>query len=432
MSDTLDHLISDAFTQFDDAERNSYLPTPAPGTVRRTVAHRRRVRYVSLSVLSAILIAVPVALIATIPHGNNSPPDVVASSSPTVSSAPTTTPTPTSTPTSTATPTPAPTATSPAWLINTTLTLPAFPGASDECGKAGSRKFVKGVAHVVVAARPYLDVTLTIGQMLPINTDLDGVAGNELLTTLHCSTGQSFDITQLLALRVGPSHRLSFLGYVIPSPDSHYPRFDNEDVRVEAGVVLVTIEGPYQGDGWPLCYNQVRGYAYRGGAFTQVSGPTSFPAPPRDIHKVDFRNAGLRIGIDDPGGGAYYCVAFVNGSGIGKVYPNNDETLGSKRYTFTIGPVSFMTDRSVGDRAAAIVTYRSTDGETIQSVQLFRLDAGVILGDPVQVTGADGVTSIEQVRVSGTDLIVTLTADGKSQVWTYRHNEDSDQWEHVG
>ncbi|HEX6869998.1 MAG TPA: hypothetical protein VF163_02780, partial [Micromonosporaceae bacterium] len=140
MSDNMDQLIDDAFTEFDAAERAAYLATPGSTSVRSTVARRRRVRNTTLGLLAAAAVAVPVALLATAPRDNNSPP--VISNSPTADA----TPTPIPTPSPTATSEPGPT--TPAEVLNATLDLPAFPGLAEACGGAGRRTFVNGVADL--------------------------------------------------------------------------------------------------------------------------------------------------------------------------------------------------------------------------------------------------------------------------------------------
>ena len=52
----------------------------------------------------------------------------------------------------------------------------------------------------------------------PGSTDLDGVPGPELVTTLECSADK---YPQLVALRVGAGGELSVLGYVLP-PHVHH------------------------------------------------------------------------------------------------------------------------------------------------------------------------------------------------------------------
>jgi len=86
MTDQFDQLLNDAFDDFAAAERSTAQQAPGAAAVRRTVAVQRRNRYTVLSLLGAVLVAIPVAAYAANPRGNNSPPlpgaSVTASSSP--------------------------------------------------------------------------------------------------------------------------------------------------------------------------------------------------------------------------------------------------------------------------------------------------------------------------------------------------------------
>jgi hypothetical protein len=403
MSDNLDQFIHDAFTEFDAVERGSNPPVPGAAAVRRTVAHQRRVRYTTLSVVGALLIAVPVVAFAANPRGNSSPPGGGVSVSPSGPASP------------------APSATSsaaavtPADVRNATLTLPAFPGYGSSC-TAGTRRFVNGTV-----ALPG-QINLVIGEMAPIMADLDGVPGDEELTTVRCQTEGSVNATQLLALKVGTDGTLTPLGYVMNSPDTPNvtATFDHDNVTVDNGVVQVTVYGAYQTNGWPPCDREVRGYAYRNGAFSQVSGPTSFTKPPTNLHQVDFRNVGLLVGFNSPGntGGRVYCVPVTNGSGEALVYTDNDPAKGATRYTFTIGTVSFI-GTAQGEATFAILTYRSPDGTTSQTLQSFE-SGGYPLGWEILRSGTGGVTGIEKAEISGNRVRVTVSTASGSQIWVYQ------------
>ncbi len=74
MTDQFDDLLHDAFDDFAAAERSTAKQAPGTAAVRRTVAVRHRNRYTMLSLLGAVLIAIPVVAYAANPRGNNSPP----------------------------------------------------------------------------------------------------------------------------------------------------------------------------------------------------------------------------------------------------------------------------------------------------------------------------------------------------------------------
>ncbi|TYB37844.1 hypothetical protein FXF50_13055 [Micromonospora sp. AP08] len=422
MSENFDNLLNDALAEFDAVERSSYLPAPGAPAVRHTVAVRRRVRLTAFSVAGALLIAVPIAAYAASPRGNNSPPNLIGSASPVVSANPTPSLAPSSASPSSAPASSAPTVADPR---NATLTLPAFPGMEDGCRAKGTRTFVNGTTT------PAEGTKLVIGELAPIRADLDGVPGDEELTTIRCQNDGSVNVTQLLALKVASDGALTPMGYVINSADTPNvaATFSREAITVDDGVVRLAVYGPYQTNGWPACDRQVRGYAFRDGVFRQVSGPTTFKAPSKNFHEVDFRNTGLLMGRANPdGSGRVYCVPMVNG--VGEADLDNGDDKGTTNYTITIGGVSFA-DASDGEATFAILTLRSPSGETSQTLQSFQQDGDYPLGWEVLRSGTNGVKRIEKAEVSGKTVQVTVTTNSGVQVWSYRPSATNQAWQRV-
>ncbi|GAA5180092.1 hypothetical protein GCM10023322_11600 [Rugosimonospora acidiphila] len=432
MTDNLDELVQGAFAEFDAAERSAYLPLPGTAAVRQTVARQRRVRLTVFSVVGALLVAAPIAAYAANPRGNNSPPATGVSPSPTASASPTpASPTPSATPSAASTGTSSATssavAVAPADVRNATLQLPAFPGEETACKAKGKKTFVDGTAKLSGS------VKLVVGELTPIRANLDGVPGGEELTTIRCQTEESLNVTQLLALKVAADGALTPMGYVVNSTDAANlsATFSRESITVDDGVVRLTAYGPYQTNGWQPCDRQVRGYAFRNGAFRQVSGPTSFHKPSKDYHQVDFRNTGLLIGIEDnDGGGTEYCVPMANGVGESNVYNSGSASGGTTHYTFTIGSVSFV-NASDGEATFAILTMRSSDGKTSQTLQHFAHDGDYPLGYQVLRSGTNGVTAIKGAKVSGATVQVTVTTAGGDQVWSYVPYATNQNWQRV-
>ncbi|MGC4849003.1 hypothetical protein ACLQ3F_17305 [Micromonospora sp. DT15] len=422
MSDNLDNLINNAFTEFDAAERSSYLPAPGAPAVRHKVAFRRRVHLTAFSVAGALLIALPITAYSASPRGNNSPPDAIGSANPVEPATPTLSLAPSSTPASSAP--------SAADLRNASLTLPAFPGWEDDgCKAKGTRKFVHGTTTLADGAK------LVIGELAPIKADLDGVPGDEEITTIRCQNDESLNVTQLLALKVASDGALTPLGYVINSADTPNvaATFSREAITVDNGVVRLAAYGPYQTNGWLPCERQVRGYAFRKGAFRQVDGPTTFQKPSKNFHEVDFRNTGLLVSRRKPDGSgeSAYCVPMVNGSGEVNMYNNSDDpSKGTTHYTVTIGAVSFV-NASDGEATFAILTLRSPSGETSQTLQSFRRDGDYPLGSEVLRSGVNGVTRIEKAEVSEGIVQVTVTTTSGKQVWSYRPFVADRGWQRV-
>ncbi|GIF51835.1 hypothetical protein DFJ67_5861 [Asanoa ferruginea] len=419
MSDELDNLIHGAFTEFDATERSSHLPTPGAGAVRHTVAFRRKARLTTFSVVGALLIAVPIAAYAANPRGNNSPPELAGSASPTAPAGPTATarPTPSHTPPTTVVP--------PADVRNTTLNLPAFPGLENQCSAKGKKKFVNGKATTQKAE-------LTIGELRPVTADLDGVPGDELLTTISCQNDGSVHPTQLLALKVAPNGELTPMGYVVNSPDAANmtAEFSRAAITVKNGVVRLVVYGVYQSDGWMPCDRQVRGYGFHDGAFRQVDGPTRFRKPSKDFRKIDFRNTGFLMGVaNSDGSGNLYCVTTVNGAGEADIY-DADSTKDRTHYTITIGDVSFYEARD-GLVTFAVLTLRSPSGKVSQTLQSFRQDGDYPLGQPILRSGTAGVSRIDKAEVHGDLVQVTVRTSSGQQVWSYRPNGVGSPWQRV-
>jgi hypothetical protein len=419
MPDNMDDLIHDAFAEFDAAERAAHVAVPGVATVRNTIAHRRRVRVAALSMIGALLIVIPIAAYAAGPRGDEPLPGGSEPASPSA-------PAPSAQPSNSAAQPSSPAA--PPDLRNVTLDLPAFPGFESACKAKGTQKFVNGKL-----TRGGTD--LVIGELAPIMADLDGVPGDEALTTIRCQNDGSLNVTQLIALKVGPGGGLTALGYVVNSPDTPnvLAKFTRDNITVDNGVVRLTVGGAYATNGWPPCIRQIRGYAWRNGAFRQVSGPTSFPTPSKDFHQLDFRNTGLLVGVNKAdGSGRVYCVLMVNGTGEAEVEKLNDPDGDLVRYTFTIGPVSFV-NAADGEATFAILTMKSPSGETFQTLQSFQHDGDYPLGWEVLRAGVNGVTAIKKAEVSGDLVRVTVTtSSGATQLWSYKPSATNQSWQRVG
>lgn len=139
---------------------------------------------------------------------------------------------------------------------------------------AGRRTFVDGTEQ----DGPYNH--LTVAELTPpARADLDGVPGDELVVLASCRIDGIFTRKQLLALSLADG-TLSPLGFVLDSATFGFvPWLDPARVSVRGDVVTVWIEGYGNDDGAARITPEERGYAYRGGAFVQVSGPTARPSP---------------------------------------------------------------------------------------------------------------------------------------------------------
>ncbi|WP_155369252.1 hypothetical protein [Catellatospora vulcania] len=152
---------------------------------------------------------------------------------------------------------------------NATFDVPAMA----QCA-AGRRTFVDGTER----DGPYN--SLTVAELSPpIRADLDGLPGDELVVLVSCRIEGIFTRKQLLALTVDGG-ALRPLGFMLDSRTfDFFPWIDPAQVSVSGDVVTVRIEGYGNDDGAERITPQERGFAYRDGAFVQISGPTERPSP---------------------------------------------------------------------------------------------------------------------------------------------------------
>jgi hypothetical protein len=370
---------------------------PEFSAVRQRAARRARRRIAA----AAAILTVVVSAGAVWGSGRFSRPEPVT---------PTPTPSPSVVPPSTS-----PTPGARADVRNTTLSLPDA-RFTDACGKGGNLKFVDGTAAVGGA-------TWSIGEMAPVEGDLDGAPGPELVTTISCDRDNSL---QLVALKATPGGELRVLGYVLPLGTDLL--FDAANVRIEAGVVQVTMNSA-PGHTGPRCLpNQLRGYSYRDGSFRQTSGPTTMPELPLDIRQVDLRNTPLAVAIRGQSVGTSQLVCASMNDGTGSATLRADSSTGMDSYAFTIESNSFATGQS-RDFAIARVSYRVGNGPQVESVQAIHRATDGFEGQILLSTGVDGVTGIDSVRVNDNRVIVTVIVNGGKQTWTYTEKPPgSDVW----
>jgi hypothetical protein len=321
-------------------------------------------------------------------------------------------------------------------LRNATIDIPTWPGNSSFITSgcpAGQRRFTNGSA----AANAGQSSIYTLPADLPTGyANLDGEAGDEAVVTLLCSGGGSLNAELLLALKVRPDHTLTTLGSVVTATDNALLAYDDDDVRTDGNRVLVEVWGNYVSNGG-YAFKQLRGYKYDNGAFHQVSGPTSTPALPKNVHDVDLRNTTLHL--EGLGECNLVChdvaVRFVDGAGQDTtVTSGNAPNLIHQSYTYTIDQTSYTKIENV-DRALVTVTRRATDGSRVQAV--FAVAAGFDLfgrgigGWAVIATGQDGVTGIVSQRGVGDLAEVTVKTANGQQVRTYRLQDNGHQWQRV-
>lgn len=257
---------------------------------------------------------------------------------------------------------------------------------------------------------------------------------DSVVVTLICSGRGSLNAELLLALKVRPDHSLVTRGSVVTATDNALLAYDDDDVRTDGDTVLVEVWGNYVSDGG-YAFKQLRGYKYDNGAFHQVSGPSSTPAPPKNVHDVDLRNTTLHL--EGLGGCSSGCrdvaVRFVDGTGRDTtVTSGNAPKRIHQSYTYTINQTSYTKIANV-DTALVTVTRQAPDGSSVQAV--FAVAAGFDLagrgigGWAVIATGQDGVTAIVSQRGVGDLVEVTVKTVNGQQVRSYRFQDNGQQWE---
>jgi hypothetical protein len=259
MSESYDELIDGALGDFRAREATAARPVPGVAAVRARVAHRRKVRTGAVSVLGALLVAVPVAAIAAGPH-RGTPPTPAGSVTP----GPVDPASPTASP-----PTASPTAPAPdgrvtmAQLTSTPVDIPSFGDAACATGHVRLASTDNGAPWVVKL----------------VNTNLDDDPALETAALVYCRLGQS-PLNQVVAFEREPSGAIRTLGRVAGQRDDL--NITGIAARTEGGVTAEVV------DIFLCCgslpeqqHRQHRDYAWQDGRFRQVGGPTVWGDPGR-------------------------------------------------------------------------------------------------------------------------------------------------------
>jgi hypothetical protein len=282
MSDFDDNLITGAFDDFSDAAA-PHVKIAGTTAVRATVRHRRIVRATALSVLGALLIAVPTATYAVSSHGSKSPPTLAAASpSVSVSTAPSPSVLPSAAPSespSTSPSTPPPPVSKAgeitiAELTAVKVTIPAWTNSYGEC-TSGKMTLVKPQPRSTINHNMTAAPGLEIGKV--VYTNLDGDSAPETAVLVGCQYGEAA-ADMVIAFDRNSSGKIVTLGKVA---EGH---IWSMTARSGGGVTLNV------SDSQSCCStpnamedHQTRSYAWTGAHFAQVAGPTSFIAHKQKI-----------------------------------------------------------------------------------------------------------------------------------------------------
>ena len=259
--------------------------------------------------------------------------------------------------------------------------------------------------------------------------NLDGQAGDEVLVTVSCFDGE-FSPAFLMVLKVMPDRSLRTLG-PLNLAGGQLLVYDRDTIQIQGNTVLVEMMGPIHQPGYgPLANKQVRGYAYSGGRFVQVSGPTSFPPLPKTVVGVDLANTTLLVMVGNCPSCPASWVRFVNGSGQAALI--RDGGLSS----FSQGPASPAIDAA--GKAIAIMPIRWTEPDGSQHSGAFAVSAGNVAqpltARTIALAGSDGVLAVLYAHGapgSGVVIVGVSTAQG-NQVREYQTQHDTGQpWKRI-
>jgi hypothetical protein len=394
--------------------------------VRHPRLHRR---WAGPLLIAAVLLVVTlgVSQLPTLSSHRHQPATAVPSTSaptpqPSVSS---TVSVPTSSPaTPTRTRSSAPTAVDPRTidLANAVIDIPST--QPTDCRPSGRRQFLAGKATTAGSLWYWW-----LGPRLRY-ANLDEQAGDEVLATVTCADSE-VNPSFLLVLKVAPDHSLRTLG-LLNLAGSQLLQYDPDTIQIQGSTVLVEVMGPVHGPGYgPLANKQVRGYAYSGGQFVQVSGPTSFPPLPKTVVGVDLANTTLSVLIGcRPPSCQHAWVRFVNGTGQAALVP--DGALS----TFSQGQASLAKDAA--GKVIAIMPIRWTLPDGTQHSGAFAIsstgDLSPLSAETLALSGSDGITTVRSAFGSPNSDVVTVVADTAqgSQTRKYQAPQYSgDPWRRI-
>ena len=236
-------LIAEALDEFRVAEAYSPQAPGGAAAARATVARRRRVKVTTFSVLGALLIAVPIAAFAAHPRGNNPPPVVTNSGTP----SPVLSPTPSSS--------------------------PSGPPARE----ARFTREQLTAAKARVPEQPDWSCPYLLGPELMVrmvvHTNLDDDPTLETAALVVCSS-DDLNRSQVAAYDIDDAGAPVLLGAVVNSLHPH----DIVDLGSRQGggvVAVVAYSEELRQPGQPP--DQRREFAWDGRTFEQVGGPVGFP-----------------------------------------------------------------------------------------------------------------------------------------------------------
>ncbi|MBQ1021862.1 hypothetical protein KBX71_28840 [Micromonospora sp. D93] len=273
MSD-IDPRLRDRFAAY-RAETISQIAGPGPDQARRTLRRRRQARAVAVAVTAIALAVAPIVANAAL-RDDGSVPVPAQTGVPTTppTSAPAPTPSTPLTPSTTRTTSPAAPdgRISRAQLLGTPVTLPVW-RAGPGCPTSKVR--------ITADYREEANWLLALD-----HGDVDGDGAVETVALVQCVLGTRGPM-QVVAFDRDEEGKVVTLGRVVATTIDKPQWLFALDV-VDDGTVRVQVGDIAPGGGWSSEWSQRqwRGYRWKGEAFTQVSGPTTFGTNKHDVNLV--------------------------------------------------------------------------------------------------------------------------------------------------
>lgn len=257
MPDFDDDLINDAFAGFTAAATPS-VRAAGSGAVRHTIKRRRTRNTIALSVVGALLLAVPVAAYASMDRGNQGPPQVATSAEVTVPPSPSASPSPSEVPTG------------PdgrftlSQLTSAKVDVPAWTGEAGKSCVSGRVRLPK------IKDVQYFSVSGDVGVFAVAHANLDEDAALETAALVACKVGEASQ-RRVLAFDRDETGRTVMKGVVASGNIWTIDANPQGSVDADVSDFQVCCDTPKV-----MELHQTRTYGWNGTAFAQLAGPAEF------------------------------------------------------------------------------------------------------------------------------------------------------------
>jgi hypothetical protein len=265
-----DALLTGAFSEFSAAAAPSVRPLGTQA-VRGEVAHRRKVRAVALSVVAALVVAVPVASYAAFGRDSQAPPTPGSSVTPTISETPTETPS--ASPSAPAIPAPDGRITI-AQLTAGKVDVPKWSsGGTTPDGSCNDGQIKLGQPESGSHHNPTL--TSYVQQVAYANFDADGAL--ETAALLKCAPGEA-KLTQVVVFDRDAAGKIVTQGRLFAGSIWSVKANPAGGVDLDVSDSQACCDTPKATE-----LHQIRTFGWNGAKLAQLAGPTSFTTHSKPI-----------------------------------------------------------------------------------------------------------------------------------------------------